>query len=398
MTRDPIRRRFGKGSGRLRVGLPASAGRLSAIARRPIRYERRLTIVPVATAALVAWLLATSPLLHRPVALPEAEPIRIVMALSPARPEPGPATPEARASAEHARPAPAEKRPPRHAAADPMQSPKSTALAPSSPARHQAQPARPAPFDASVLATSAPRFEAADVLRSAEVGAPAPLPTQRRAGPSGPTDMPKGLAIASRTAAASVELARATAGASAANDSLARRPDAGGAFPAPSSDLVDAAHAGDRERGTALAALERDAAGARTRSAGSDAATRRPEVSARGSSAPVRTLASDGGRRGTALDGWQEVPLDELPDCTPPGRQDLLKKRILLAASLERECSHASGSYRFVETRTLGGFLMWSRPNPGPSPGQPRDRDACDVLERALACLGDRSSEESSSR
>jgi hypothetical protein len=105
-----------------------------------------------------------------------------------------------------------------------------------------------------------------------------------------------------------------------------------------------------------------------------------------------------GSSSGTALDGWQEVPLDELPDCSPPGRQDLLKKRILLAASVKRECSHASGSYRFVEARSLGAFLMWSRPSPERGAGQPRDRDACDVLQRALACLGDPSSQESKSR
>ena len=92
------------------------------------------------------------------------------------------------------------------------------------------------------------------------------------------------------------------------------------------------------------------------------------------------------------------MPLDALPDCSPPGRQDLLKKRILLAAPFQRECSHPGGSFRFVETRSLGAFLMWSRPNPDARAGQPKDRDACDVLERALECIGDRPSQESRTR
>lgn len=102
--------------------------------------------------------------------------------------------------------------------------------------------------------------------------------------------------------------------------------------------------------------------------------------------------------RGFLATGWHEVPLDALPDCNPPGRQDLLKKRILLAAPTERECSHQDGSYRFIETRNLGAFLMWSRPNPDHPAGQQRARDVCDVLQQALRCLDLSSIEESSAQ
>lgn len=400
MTRDPIRRRFGKGSGRLRVGLPAAAARLSALARRPIRYERRLTVVPVATAALIAWLLATSPLLHPPLTPTMPETIQVVMQAPPAPPEHAPArTPARPPRTERSRPAP--EAPTASRVAQSTVSPRiPTDTRPQKDAdRPRASEPAPRPFDPTALATRAPRFDGAAVLPAGSTSAPAPLPAAGRERAAPARAMPLGLAAAARAATASPALSPTGAAAlPAASAPPGERPGSSSGAADPSAELVDAAHLGDRRRGEIVAALDRSAAGARSRSAGSDAQARRPEVSARGSSPDLRALAASRDSRGSAVDGWQEVPLDELPDCLPAGRQDLLKKRILLAASLQRECSHASGSFRFVETRTLGGFLMWSRPNPGPSAGQPRDRDACDVLERALACLGDRSSEESSSR
>lgn len=400
MTRDPIRRRFGKGSGRLRVGLPAAAARLSAIARRPIRYERRLTVVPVATAALIAWLLATSPLLHPPLAPAVPDAIQVVMQAPPVRPERARANaPERPRRTAPSHPAPAAPSPSRIARNERSSRIQTDAMPQEDANRPRASERAPHPFDPTALATRAPRFDGADVLPAGSTSAPAPLPAAGRERAAAARAIPRELAAAVHAATASPALSPTSAAASpAASAPPGERPGSGSAAADPSAELVDTAHRGDRRRGEIVAALDRSAAGARSRSAGSDAQARRPEVSARGSSAGVRALAASRDTRGSAVDGWQEVPLDELPDCTPAGRQDLLKKRILLAASLQRECSHASGSFRFVETRTLGGFLMWSRPNPGPSAGQPRDRDACDVLERALACLGDRSSEESSSR
>jgi hypothetical protein len=122
-----------------------------------------------------------------------------------------------------------------------------------------------------------------------------------------------------------------------------------------------------------------------------------PEVSAPGIAAAMttdRAVREELGRASYRSD-WHEVPLDDLPDCTPPGRQDMLKKRILFAAPFERECSHQDGSYRFIETRNLGAFLMWSRPNPNRSIRQPRHSNVCDVLESALRCLDGSAIEES---
>ncbi|MBK7950082.1 MAG: hypothetical protein IPK00_15325 [Deltaproteobacteria bacterium] len=207
--------------------------------------------------------------------------------------------------------------------------------------------------------------------------------------------LPTEVARATRTArAATIPGALDAATGVATATPFTARPGVDGTATGPADALVDAVHAGARSRQAALAALDRSASGAGVGSRGAAPSDRRPEVSAARDVAPLLSGSSSG----SALDGWQEVPLDELPDCSPPGRQDLLKKRILLAASVKRECSHASGSYRFVEVRSLGAFLMWSRPNPDRRAGQPRDRDACDVLQRALACLGDPSSQESKSR
>ena len=126
------------------------------------------------------------------------------------------------------------------------------------------------------------------------------------------------------------------------------------------------------------------------------AMARRPAVAAasRSNENPILgSLRADLSDR-PASTGWQEVPLDELPDCTPPGRQDLLKKRILLAAPSERACSNRDGSYRFLETRNLGAFLMWSRANPDRPANRKTIRDACDVLEQALRCLDESSTKE----
>ncbi len=394
MIRDPIRRRFGKGAARLRVGLPAEAERLSALSRSPIRYERRLILVPLATAALIAWLLATSPILRPPSAPERDDAIQVVLE-TPVVPEAIPPLepPRSAPRREAPRQSPAPSAAPARSLAD--RRPLPSMRPPDVPTKRTPDPA---PFDPSTLTTRAPRVAAAGILPGSAAAAP------RAATPPGayaaPSAMPAGLANAARAPIAAAELPASSADATAALARAAQgaRPGIGATAAGPSTDLVAAAHAGDRDRGAQLAALERETRGARQRAAGTASDGPRPDVSARGASDPRPALAAHGASAssGTALDGWQEVPLDELPDCSPPGRQDLLKKRILLAAALQQECSHPDGSYRFVESRSLGAFLMWSRPNPDRRAGQPRDRDACDVLERALACLGDRSSQESS--
>ena len=114
----------------------------------------------------------------------------------------------------------------------------------------------------------------------------------------------------------------------------------------------------------------------------------RPHVAAAAAIAVGRDVR-DRVRQQARRDGWYEVPLEELPACSPPERQDQLKKRILLATAARRarECSHPDGKYRFLETRNLNAFLMWSRTNPESASSQRPARDVCDVLERALVCL-----------
>ncbi len=228
------------------------------------------------------------------------------------------------------------------------------------------------------------------------------IPRLRPRGPAHTSDsrpMPAGLANASRAPLAAPAFDSSGSHASRFAAIGERRPQAAGTGSSSSAAFASSAR-GDQERSAFLAAIEREANGSGKGPTGAPPDPRRPFVSAARRALPALSSGSNGsnGSNREGVDGWQEVPLDALPDCSPPGRQDLLKKRILLAAPFQRECSHRDGSYRFVETRNLGAFLMWSRPNPDGRAGQPRDRDACDVLERALACIGDRSSQESSPR
>jgi len=389
MTRDPIRRRFGKGAARLRVGLPASAERLSALSRTPIRHERRLTVVPVATAVVVLWLLATSPLITPPLASPAPDEIQVVLDAWPA-----PHAVEREAEKPTGEPIRQRtKKAPPELPIETLVSREETGPAPT------AMPERHVPFDASTLASRAPSFTRADILP-----APGNETARKLVSPRAPQSatraMPAGLKTAARAVAHAVSISESLTSAAITSAPGRHRPGAGEATSGASPELVAKARLGGRDRRAFLDTLEQDATASNSGAGAAAPSARRPQVSAQGSSTPNLALAASGAHdsNGTALDGWQEVPLDELPDCSPAGRQDLLKKRILLAAPFQRECSHRDGSYRFVETRNLGAFLMWSRPNPSRRAGQPRDRDACDVLERALTCLADRSSQESSSR
>jgi len=411
MTGDPIRRRFGHGAARLPIGLPAGVERLSRLAQRSVPVERRLMIVPFVCVIVLVWLIAAGPI--APPVAPTA-PLQVALESWPvpeatARPQASRPTPPPAATREIAR-----REPTARPTATPTPTPPHVAPRPELALARPTETLAPATrFDPAQLTTRGARDARGDVL-SGDARMPAParaaLDLAAATASASPGELPAAVAHAARATTgragspsdfpADFRTLPTSAGAARANGA---RPRAGGGDAAAATRVAAGSGRGDHERRDFLAGLGRDAAdGAAT---GRPTAERRPEVSAArsGSGAfgadSARPFASGGGA-GTRGDvgGWQEVPLDELPDCDPPGRQDLLKKRILLAASVQRECSHPSGSYRFVETRSLGAFLMWSRPNPAARAGQPRDRDACDVLERALACLGDPGSEESTSR
>lgn len=388
MTRDPIRRRFGHGAARLPLAMPLHAERLSELARKPVERERRLTLVlplvAIAVAALVVSVL--QPRIHTPTAAEEIQLVVADWAVEPLVIPPPPAVPTA----------PAEAAKPRPAAPTPVTVARRTAPSPALPAGPKLPAAPTARFDPAALATRAPDWSDEAILPTPrDAGSAGDLETKasRSTRESASRPMPRGLANASHAPAAVPAFDSIASDSTRVASAGERRPGSVGEGSGSTAAFASAGR-GDRDRGQYLAAIEREESGSGKRSTGAAPATRRPMVSAARSDLP----ALSSGANGTSLDGWEEVPLDALPDCDPPGRQDLLKKRILLAAPFQRECSHRDGSYRFVETRNLGAFLMWSRPDPDRRAGQPRDRDACDVLERALACIGGRSSQEPTSR
>ncbi|MBY0400379.1 hypothetical protein K2X89_08800, partial [Myxococcota bacterium] len=203
MTRDPIRRRFGKGAARLRVGLPPEAEPLSAVARTPIRLERRLTVVPFVTAVLIAWLLVTSPGEKTFEVRPEPEAIQVVLEAWPVPRPPELAKPEPEAPKLE----PTRRRPvPR--------SPESLALrrtpkSPAPPTGPTAAPAEAKPFDPTALATRGARWSAAEAM-AAEKASAAQLreaaasavggSASRLAHDDSPRPLPTDVAQASRTA------------------------------------------------------------------------------------------------------------------------------------------------------------------------------------------------------
>ncbi len=392
MTRDPIRRRFGHGAARLPLGMPPGSERLSERARRPVQHERRLTLALPLIAACVAALVVSVLQPVRTESPPAAGEIQIVLDAWPAKPLPD-ASPQLATLNPRATPAR-----PQPASPVPLAVARRATPSPAPPAGSPSESAPRAQFDPGALATRAPEWSDETILPAPREAGSASRPARAagqptRANGSGP--MPAGLANAPRSHLTAPSLESAAFDASRFAGTGDRRPHASGTGSGSSAGLA-ASGRGDQERSAFLATVERES-GATGRGTGAAPSTRRPVVSAARAALPALSSGSNGSN-GDGVDGWQEVPLDALPDCSPPGRQDLLKKRILLAAPFQRECSHQGGSYRFVETRNLGAFLMWSRPNPDGWAGQPRDRDACDVLERALACIGDRSSQESSPR
>jgi hypothetical protein len=399
MTRDPIRRRYGHGAARLPLGLPPETERLSERARKPVPHERRLTLVLPAIAAAVALLIGS--ILQPPGrGVPASvEPIQIVLETKPIGPLAERTLVERPASeAVVAKP---------RSTVDPRREPPpSRALAQHSkrvpsarPGAAEIAPASEKAFDVADLETRAPTFADEPVLDDPPVAASTSssrTSALRSSQASTSQTMPTGLAGAQHAPGDVTDFASNAPPVPDFDAVGERRPQAGGGGGGTSGTGAARATAGrgDAERRDFLAAMDRDGEGHGGSRAGAAPSSRRPEVSAARASMP--SLSSGTNRFGG--EGWEEVPLDALPDCDPPGRQDLLKKRILLAAPFQRECSHPGGSFRFVETRSLGAFLMWSRPNPDARAGKTKDRDACDVLERALACIGDLPSQESTTR
>ena len=172
----------------------------------------------------------------------------------------------------------------------------------------------------------------------------------------------------------------------------ALRPRAAGSAPGPNAD---AEWTGAEERTAFLAALAQEQAN--QRGVGASHNEPPPVALTRASSAAQVAVRA---QLNTELrqQGWHEVPLDALPDCSPPGRQDALKRRILVAAESTPTCQNTAGSYRFLETRNLNAFLMWSRTNPDGQQTAGSPRDVCEVLSRALDCLTHSSMEEIGTR
>ena len=386
MTTVPslLQRRYGHGAARLAIGAPSGARSLARLAHRPGAFERPLVALPILVCVLLgAWIAATPPIRStrsslaspRPLTPTAAsltvhlwtEPVTSPSPLQPKSPgpsprtvvDPSPAAPSAALAASASLPS-------ARAAARPTPEPGSAPRPAPAP-----EPRARSVFDASRLVPRAPdagpSLVETNALSDIEPG------SRRSAGLDRPVEARPGTPRSALDPRALVARARAAS----PNPAVAPAPS-----PLASLDLRSAARVpgtGRERLRPAVAAAPRGrelAASIRRGIAGGDATEGAP------------------GR----LEPWQAVPLEALPDCNPPGRQDALKQRILRVVSLDRECSHPSGRYRFVETRNLNAFLMYSRPNPD-APSSPRGkRDACDVLESALRCLGETSIEEPATR
>jgi len=357
MTPDPFLRHHGHGAARLAIGSIEGGLSIRRLAARPVHHEALIARLPGLVCGLAAlalgWSLSFSPSVapeRAPgLASGEAEPplaIRIWQAsrptgarASPSPPIPGPPIPDppppSRASTSH-RPGPTAV----PTTANRPSRPKRAAPVPAPSSR--SDPPDQAPFDPRSLALPPSRAATPPSLSD-------PFPLAR------PTDRDTSARPMASAGRAPVRLRRAFLASVMSSEGLAAPAE-------PGSSVEESA------------------------------AARRPPVAARAHDpALAASIRSE-------LARWREVPLDDLPDCTPRGRQDALKQQILRAAPFDRACSHPEGRYRFVQTRNLNAFLMWSRPNPETRLRREGDRDACDVLERALRCLGDPTHEELSIR
>lgn len=329
MSLGLVRRQFGYGVARLPIAPVAGCERLGDLACGAVPYERHVAALPGIACAAIAALLAWTTMLVPTRREPETSVVLVWQ--EPAevardRPEPGATPPSPPTPSPRIRPAPVAE-----AGREPGDSNIHADMNAHRPLRA---------FDDRMLLPPAPDApiagEANDARAVTEAGmAHRPQPRRERPGPrrTRPPDPALVLAAATET---------------------------------PSSHLL--VEAGPRV-GSSLPAR---------------AAISRPAVSAPAARPEIADALHRAQRR---EGGWQEVPLEALPDCIPSGRQDSLKQQILRTIGQQAECADAGGHFRFVEMRNLNAFLLWSRPDPEALPSRRRDRDACDVLERALRCL-----------
>jgi hypothetical protein len=384
MSFDPIHRRYGYGAAKIAIGVPLASGRLSEYAQRPSRFERAFSIVPGLLCAAIALLLGTASVLD-PAAerIPELAATPTVIDLDPWNPVP----PE---STSTARPEPKRRIDPKPIT---LATESTTATPPLPPA--VAPEPTPPPFDLRDLAMA----PAPGIPQTHDGARPASVtrhrPTASNPGTRSALDVvARSVPAPSPIAVPATQLDRQPGLRAAGRDARPTDSDSGGA-PAALEGWD-----GGTDRDAFLASVSgeaREGAFATQRDRRTDD---RPHVAAAGAARERALEIREQVRRQARADGWDEVPLDALPACSPPEREDALKQRILTQTTQRqrRECSHSSGRYRFLETRNLNAFLMWSRPNSASSSSQYTTRDVCDVLERALSCLEVELTEESKNR
>jgi hypothetical protein len=367
MITRAVQHRFGYGAARLLIGIPTDAAPLSRLTDTPVPYERLLTGIPVVLCLGIAGLflglagrtdLRPIPLPTPPVLTADSDSsIELESWITPM------ATPETPAADT---PTPALSPVLR---ADVLSSPPSPPASAPEPV-----PTRPS-FDPRSLVTAPPRPTEALAESIRNPGRPGADWARPRVAPP-----------ASRT------LVRALPGAPADDSRIPITPllDAPSALPAfsarpPSETLTRPSrvaspwtrHADLRE-------------GPSPPTSGGGTGPTRPSLPAVALGIPSPRITQTIRERvaeQSLIEGWHEIPLDALPDCSPPGRQDQLKRQILEFAPSGASCTHADGSYRFLETRNLNAFLMWSRTNPDDFTASAAIGDVCDVLMRALRCL-----------
>jgi hypothetical protein len=113
---------------------------------------------------------------------------------------------------------------------------------------------------------------------------------------------------------------------------------------------------------------------------------RAPAVVAR---APAPTPSADRAQR----DRVAGVSLASLASCVSDREEDRLKRRVIAALVGRSQCESSAGRFRFVETKNLNAFLMWTE-----RAASRRQADRCGELELALGCLRKRTVTEAQNR